>query len=120
MKQAKTKLRRLMPSLREKKRYLVFKIISEAKIRDIFTLSNEINSAFVELFGNLGSSKAGLIFINNKFNEEKQSGIVRVNNKYVDNLKASLTMIKTINNQDIMLKSIGMSGILKKAEQYIN
>ncbi len=46
-----------------------------------------------------------------------QKGIIRVGNKHVNELKAALTFIEKINNQKVIVKSIGVSGILKKAKQ---
>ena len=60
------------------------------------------------------------MILKDKYNKEKQRGIIKVNNKMVNNLKASLCFIKTIENQPVVVKSVGVSGILKKAqEKYI-
>ena len=102
----------ILPSLREKKRYVVFEIISKNNIETF--PEKEIKNAFLQLFGEVTLGKAGLIFLKNKWKDNR--GIIRVNNKHVDELKASFCMIKKINNKQATVKSVGVSGTLKKAE----
>jgi RNase P/RNase MRP subunit POP5 len=59
--------------------------------------------------------KAGLMSV--KYNPEKLTGIIRVSNKYVDKLKVCLGLIKNINNQNITLDCIYVSGMLNKAAE---
>jgi ribonuclease P/MRP protein subunit POP5 len=108
-------MRPLLPSLREKKRYIAFEVISENIISDFNSVSNTIQGSVHEFIGRLGEEEAGMIFINDKWNEVKQRGLVRVNNKYTDHIRASLALIKDINGQKVIVRSLGVSGILKKA-----
>ncbi|MCK5107799.1 MAG: hypothetical protein KAQ83_03660 [Nanoarchaeota archaeon] len=102
----------LLPSLREKKRYVVFEVLTKDNIANF--PEKEIKQAFLQLFGEVGLGEAGLIFLHNKYKDNK--GIIRVNNKNVDKLKASFCMITKINNQKATIKSVGVSGTLKKAQ----
>jgi len=95
----------LLPSLKEKKRYVVFEVIS----KDTKYPEKEIKDAFLKLFGEVGLSEAGLIFLKNKYKNNK--GIIKVNHKNVDRLKASFCILKKP-----IIKSLGTSGTLKKAE----
>lgn len=96
----------LLPSLKEKKRYVVFEIISGTQKYP----EKEIKEAFRKLFGEVGLSEAGLIFLKNKWKNKR--GIIRVNHKNVDRLKASFCMVK-----GMTIKSVGVSGTLKKAQE---
>ncbi len=117
----KSKIKPLLPSLREKKRYLAYEVISWYKFNDAVHVSKAILDAANEFLGSLGMAHAGLLPINDKWNENMQRGLMRVNNKHVDELKASLIFIKNIEGNDAVVKSIGASGILKKAQQkYLN
>ncbi len=51
-----------------------------------------------------------------KYNKEKQRGLIRVNNKSLDKLRATLALVEQINSQKAIVRSIGASGVLKKAE----
>ncbi len=105
------KTKPLSPSLRQKKRYLVFEVISEIK-QDFNVVNNLILQHTSNLLGSLGMAQAGLLVLHDKFNGEK--GIIKVNHKYVHHLKAILALI---NNENICFRSIGVSGILNKAEK---
>ena len=113
----KTKLKPVLPSLREKKRYLVFEVISNEKINDFEAVSNAIWHCSLQFLGQLGTAKAGIIPLGNKWNNETQRGIIKVSHKHVDALKAALMFASKINNNDVIFRSIGVSGILKKAER---
>ncbi len=119
MKPRNNKLKRLSPSLREKKRYLAFEIISDSRIDDFNVISQEINSNYLACAGSFSAQSAGINVIYDKWNQEKQRGIIRVGHKHVDELKASLALLKQINSTPIIAKSIGLSGILKKASEYV-
>lgn len=112
----KAKIKPLLPTLREKKRYLVYDVVSKHKFNDAIHVTKAILDASKEFLGNLGMAKAGIIPIDH-WNASLQRGIMRVNNKNVDNLKASLIFVKAINGEEVIVRSVGASGILKKAQQ---
>ena len=117
----KTKIKPLLPSLRERKRYLAYEVISKHRFNDAIHVDQAITEAANGLLGSLGRAKAGILTINDQWNANMQRGIMRVNNKHVDDLKASLIFVKNIEGNDVVIKSVGASGILKKAQQkYLN
>jgi ribonuclease P/MRP protein subunit POP5 len=111
-----TKLKPILPSLREKKRYLVFEVISKEKVGDIRAVSEAINSHSLQFMGHLEAAKAGILVLGNKWDSSSQRGIIRVGHRHVDQLKASLAFIVKINNSEVIFRSLGVSGIVKKAE----
>ena len=113
------KIKPLKPSLREKKRYLVFEVISKKKA-DFNAVQTAIQSAMLQLIGTLGTGKAGIIVLKERWDQNMQRGMVRVNNKYLDHLKASLSLIQKIGDEFVIVRSVGASGIIKKAaERYM-
>ena len=97
----------VLPSLREKKRYLAFEVVSKNKFS--FTdIKSAIMQSCKDFLGQLGMAKAGIIVLGDKF--ENKRGLIKVNNKYVNELKASLALIKKP-----VVKSTGVSGMLTKA-----
>lgn len=112
----KTKLKPILPSLREKKRYIVFEIISKERISDINSVSKAIFDCSLQFLGQLGLAKAGMITLNNKWDPNLQRGIIKVGHKHVDAVKAALVFAQKIDNKDIIIRSRGVSGILNKAE----
>ena|SRR3989338_163618 len=114
---AKAKIKSLLPSLREKKRYLVYEVISKSRFNDAVHVNKAILDASKEFLGNLGMAKAGIITMNDQWNTDMQRGMIRVNNKHVDEIKASLAFVRNIDEREAIVRSLGASGILKKARQ---
>ena len=102
------KLKPLLPSLKEKKRYLSYEVIAKHEMQNIGKLIiREIHS----FLGSLTMAKAGIIDIPV---QKPNQGFIKVSNKYVNEVKASLTMIKNINQQDVIVRSLNVSGTLRK------
>ncbi|MBI3035858.1 hypothetical protein HYY71_06065 [Candidatus Woesearchaeota archaeon] len=112
----KTKLKPILPSLREKKRYLVFEVISKERIEDPGKISNAVWNCSLKFLGLLGAAKAGIMVLSNKWDSSLQRGIIKVSHKHVDAVKAALAFAGKIDNADIIFRSLGVSGILRKAE----
>ncbi len=91
-------------------------MISKKKF-DAREAEEAINIATKEFLGILGLSKAGIIVLKERFNKEKQKGILKVNNKYTDELKASFTLIMDIKKTKVTIRSVGTSGIIDKAQK---
>jgi len=105
----------LLPSLREKKRYLAFEIISKGKISGFSAISTAINESALDYLGTKGAAVAGIILLKERYDPQRQRGIIRVNHKNVDHLRASLCFVESIGEGPVIVHSIGTSGILKKA-----
>ncbi len=115
-----TRMKALMPTLREKKRYVAFRIMSENKKVNFDAVSTAIADSGKRLFGELGMAELGLIPVKERWNHEKQIGLVRVNHKHVNHIKAAFALITKIDNHKAIVSSIGTSGIMKKAvERYM-
>ena len=106
----------MLPSLRERKRYLAFEIISETPIKDFNVVSKTIWGKALEFLGEFGCSEAGINILSDKYDGKKQRGLMRLNNKSVDKMRATLVLITQMANQNVIVRSRGISGILKKAE----
>jgi len=106
-----------LPTLKEKKRYLVFEIVSDTKFKDFKAVQEQIMQKSLELIGQLGVAKAGIQPLKETWNKETQRGIIKVNYKYTDELKSSLSFIKQINNQEVIAKSVITSGVINKAKE---
>jgi ribonuclease P/MRP protein subunit POP5 len=101
------KLRPLMPSLREKKRYVAFEVESVKKV-DSKEAQEIIEKSFKRLVGELGLAKAGIKFMKDWKNNR---GIIKVNTRSVDELKAAFALI---NEENIIIKSLTLSGSIEK------
>ncbi|MBN2111768.1 ribonuclease P protein component 2 [Candidatus Woesearchaeota archaeon] len=108
----------VLPTLREKKRYLAFEIVSKSKIKDFSQVSGAFWGSLLSFAGELGAAKAGMIVMQDKFNSTTQKGVIRINHKYVDYLRASLALVKQIEGNDVIVRSLTVSGMLNKAAKY--
>jgi len=111
----KKKIKPLLPSLRERKRYLAFEIISESPIQDFNAVSAAISEKSLEYLGQLGLAEAGIMIFPDKYNKEKQRGLIRVSNRSLDKLRATIALVDNIKGTKAILRSVGVSGIIKKA-----
>jgi RNase P/RNase MRP subunit POP5 len=109
------KLKPILPSLREKKRYVVYQILSDKRIES--DPSRLIADEAVKYLGIFDSAKAGVMPI--KYDARTQTGVLKVNHNYVDKLKAVLMLVKEINKQSMIIRTIGVSGILKKTTRFV-
>lgn len=109
---------KLLPSLKQKKRYIVFEILSSKKF-SFPEIKEEVESTLLLFFGQWGLAKSSPLIIKEKFNPEKQRFVIKINHKFIDELKAALTLSKKIKNTPVIIKSVITSGTLKKASSYL-
>ncbi|MBS3126325.1 hypothetical protein J4453_02690 [Candidatus Woesearchaeota archaeon] len=110
------RLKPVLPSLREKKRFMAFEVISDSKIESPRVVSESIKSASLRFLGELGTSRMGIRVLEDQYNPQTQRGIVRINHKHADHMRAVLALIQQISSTKVLVRSIGVSGILKKAK----
>ena len=113
----KTKIMPFLPSLREKKRYIAYEVISNEKIRSFNLVSNAIINQATQFLGIYGMAKAGMILLENKWNPESQRGIMKVSHSNVDAVKSALMFADKVDDKEVIIRSLGVSGILRKAEE---
>ncbi len=105
------KIKPILPSLREKKRYLGFELMQKGAKSDFKAVSAEIMRNASKLIGDLSLANAQIHIFPEKFNGK--TGIIKVNNKYLDHLKASMAL------SSIQIRSVAVSGMLNKIEKKI-
>lgn len=110
------KIKPVLPTLRERKRYISFKILSEIPISRFSAVEESINNTFLSLFGSIGMADAGIIYPKDSYDASSQTGIIRVSHKSVGRMKSALAFIKEIEHNKVIVRSIKVSGILKKAK----
>ncbi len=101
----KIKEKPILPSLREKKRYILFETISKNKIKSE-DIKKAISGKCLAFLGELGCAKAGIMIV--------KPNVIKVNTKYVNDVRTTLALIEKINNENVVVKTIKVSGILKK------
>lgn len=109
---ADSKLKVLSPTLREKKRFIRVQVESTKQFA-FKELSESLLEEITLYMGIIDVGKAGVWFLRDKFNEEKQELIIKVGVKFKDKLLSSLALINNVGNQSIKLNTKRVSGTLK-------
>ncbi len=107
----KLSLKPLKPTLRGKKRYVLFKLFSEKNF-DEHSVERNIFSIFLALFGSTGVAKQNLRLI--RYNNGTNLGILRCSLPCLTEVKSGLLFLREINGIPVTPKIVSVSGSLKK------
>ena len=110
------KPRTLPPTLRDKKRYLAFEVISEGKI-EFGDMVNAFWHSLLNLIGEIGAARAKIWFVSDSWDENRQRGLIRCDNKYVEYVRVSLALIERIGDKRVVVNTLGVSGTMKAARR---
>ncbi|MBI2005214.1 MAG: ribonuclease P protein component 2 [Candidatus Aenigmarchaeota archaeon] len=106
------KLKILSPTLREKERYISFKIISEESV--VYSdLESAIWSQLLDFYGELGVSQMSLRIVKNLYNEKEQIAVIKCNNKSVPKVIGGLGLITRLGESRVIFKILKVSGTIK-------
>ncbi len=105
-------MKRLLPSLRARKRYLAFELLSEepASRSDIV---KEVISSASSLLGDVTASNCGIKVLG----FENGKGIIQCSHTKVKETRASLAALTRINGKRATLHVLGVSGTVKGATE---
>ncbi|GAG03138.1 unnamed protein product [marine sediment metagenome] len=101
-----------MSSLREKKRYIVYEVKAEPRL-NFKEVKQELEKKMLQFLGELGYGKAGVVILNEW---QSNKGMIRTNTKSVENVKTALALVENINDKKVLVRTIGISGMLNKAK----
>jgi ribonuclease P/MRP protein subunit POP5 len=114
------KLKTLPLSLREKRRYISFKVIPEEG--ETFTYSDleaGIWNTMLDFLGEYGVSKTSFWLLKDSWDERKQIGILRCNHKSVEAVVSSLGLIDRLGDNRITFKILNISGTINNIKKKI-
>jgi ribonuclease P/MRP protein subunit POP5 len=103
-------MKRLPPTLRERKRYVAFKIFCDEPIAKD-ELTRTVWTRALSLLGEIQASSIGLWVID--FSEEVQEGFLVCRNEALWKIKAILAFIGDINGKRVHICVTGVSGTIK-------
>ena len=104
-----------LPSMREKKRYIVFTVISERPV-DYDFVRDALWNSMTHWIGEAGLAKAGIRLVKNLWDRNGQRGFIQVHPKYVDAVKVSMGLIHQLGDQRVIFQSIRVSGTIKSGK----
>lgn len=104
----------LLPTLKERQRYIVYEVISAHAMQDI---SDTLLQRLSELLGVFGMADAGILSVS--YDMKTQTGILRCNHDQVHRVKAALLMVTHLGRTQVVIRTHGVSGILKKVKRFM-
>lgn len=108
----KKSLKTLMPTLREKDRYVAFQVISESSI--IYSdLEAAIWNSMMDFFGEYGTAKSSMWIVKNLYDNQNQVGVVRCNNMSVQEVITGLGLISRLGDIRVTIKILSVSGTIR-------
>jgi ribonuclease P/MRP protein subunit POP5 len=106
-------MKKLLSSLRDKKRYIAFEVESESRLNKTQVVKS-VNSGCREFLGDYLCGKSGVRAVEEFFSGT--GGVMRVKSGYVDYVKTSLALIKKVEGKRVMFKNTKVSGNLSKVK----
>lgn len=117
------KIKGLLPTLREKKRFVVFQIEVLDQNRKNYkfnfdNLSKSLFNSLVKFLGTINLGKSGFWLVKDNYFKDKNSGLIKVSTKYKDNLIGALSLVENIDNVKVKVNVLGVSGTIKGAGRF--
>ncbi len=106
----------LKPTLRQRKRYITFKVISNNTIT-YDEVKDATEKKLLSLIGEKGVSESSMRLIKNLWNEKEKKGVLRTVPKYVNEVKTAQSLIRKIGRKNVIIKSGKVFGTLRKIKQ---
>lgn len=105
-------MKRLPPSIQESQRYLKFRVHAEEKV-ELGDVVNAVWDSVLGFLGTKGASNANFWVIGNRFDEQRQEGVVRVNDAMEDEFRAALTLVDRIGGGKGFIEVVDVSGTIE-------
>lgn len=106
---------KILPSLRESKRYVIFKVHSNERL-DYETVKNAAWNSLLNWLGEKDLSRANVRLIKNLWDPGKHTGFIQCSPKFVDAVKMGLSLIHQIGDQRVIFQTLRVSGTIKSGK----
>lgn len=107
-------LKTLPSSLREKERYILFRIEADEQ----FSLSDVVDQVWKEMVSFLGEQQVAAVnpwVLGDLFSKKEQVGGIRVNKDYVEEVRTALALMDHIDQNPVCVHVLGVSGTMQSA-----
>ena len=106
----------LPPTLRDKKRYLAYQVISDDKI-EFAEINNSMWYSILSFLGEKGTAEADVWIIRNSYEEERKMGLIKCSHTSVEEVRTALALVKKIGENRVIIRVLGISGTMKAAKK---
>lgn len=109
---------KLLASMRNRRRYLVFKVLCENEI-EYFDIKNAILSEIIRFIGTENFGRAEIKFIDEIWNKRLKIGAIRCNAPFVDRIKVALALLHQVSESPIIINVIRVCGTIDSINRFI-
>ena len=106
---------RTAPSMRPRKRYIVFRVLSKEKL-DYTNLRDAVWAVLSEWMGEDDMARANIRLIKNLWDPKTKKGFIQCDHRYVDKVKVGLALVHQIGDQRVIFQTIRVTGTIKSAK----
>ena len=107
---------RMHPSMKEKKRYVTFSVISEKKV-GYGDVKGAITNSILNWMGEKGISSSGFRIIRNLWDSQNQEGWLSCTPASVDDIRMSLALVHQIGDSRVIFRTLRVSGTIKSGKE---
>jgi RNase P/RNase MRP subunit POP5 len=107
-----------LPSMRPKKRYIVFKVHSEERLA-YENMRDAVWNSLENWLGEKDLASAQVRIIRNLWDGKAKSGFIQCAHKYVDSVKVGLALIHQIGDSKVIFQVLRVSGTIKAGKKHI-
>ena len=101
-----------LPSQREKKMYVVFKVHSQGALQ-YHMVRAAVPDALLDFLGERGTAAARARLVKNLWNARERTGFLQTTPKAVDPVKVALALIHQIGEERVAFQTLRVSGTIK-------
>jgi RNase P/RNase MRP subunit POP5 len=107
-----------LPSLKEGKRYIVFRILSDRPEYplEFQAVRDAILNSILNWLGEETSARAGVWVIRNLWDRKGQRGFIRCSRRETDLVKTALAMVHQIGDQRVIIHTVKVAGTIRKGK----
>ena len=107
------RLKALLPTLRERKRYFLIKLYGENDF-EIDEIKSEISNVFLRLYGEVFSKLTSLKILENSYDKKEKTLILKCNVLAKHFVSFALGKINEINGKKVLIRILKVSGTIKR------
>jgi RNase P/RNase MRP subunit POP5 len=104
------------PSMRAKKRYLIFRLHSDSPV-SFQDMKSAVWNSVLNWLGDNEAPNADIHIVKNLWRPGEQTGFIRCHPRYVDQVKMALALIHQIGDERVIFQTIRVAGTIKSGKE---
>jgi len=105
-----------LPSMREKRRYIVFRVHSKQPV-EFNDAKNAMMNSLANWLGDNDMARARIWVMKNLWNRKEQSGFIRCSHRLVDEIKVALGLVHQVGDQRVIIQTTRVASTIKSGKK---